>query len=131
MRRGPVTKNLHLAPVTTPTQPHLLVSNRTNMSTINFHPSVSLTTTIKHLACNFRNPRILTNLTKTPAHLTPRFRKFTVSMATTPFEVCVKASYTVPNKLGDCKFKFLPTVICFINHKMCYIECCIITIEPR
>lgn len=74
------------------------------MSTINFHPSVSLTTTIKHLACNFKNPRIPTYFTKTPPHLKPRFRKFTVSMATTPFEVCVKASYTVPNKLGDCPF---------------------------
>ncbi|KAK2996006.1 hypothetical protein RJ640_013896 [Escallonia rubra] len=80
------------------------------MATAKMHPSATaLSTTIKHLTCNHQCPPFCTLLTNSSSRLRGyRLRRsFTVSMSTslsTPLEVCVKASVTTPNKLGDCPF---------------------------
>uniref|UniRef100_A0A7N0U056 Dehydroascorbate reductase n=1 Tax=Kalanchoe fedtschenkoi TaxID=63787 RepID=A0A7N0U056_KALFE len=78
------------------------------MTTLQPIAAASLSATVRHLncglwlgksACNYHNARRLSS------RGTLR-RGFTVSMsaATEPVEVCVKASITTPNKLGDCPF---------------------------
>ncbi|XP_022769994.1 glutathione S-transferase DHAR3, chloroplastic [Durio zibethinus] len=55
-----------------------------------------------HLALGLRFPQSCRNGARISS-----FRSFTVTMAamsTTPLEVCVKASVTTPNKVGDCPF---------------------------
>ncbi|KAK8611602.1 hypothetical protein V6N13_131649 [Hibiscus sabdariffa] len=66
--------------------------------------ALSFSLSLKHpVALGIRIPQ-------TPAicrRIGPRistFRTFAVAMAPTPLEVCVKASVTTPNKLGDCPF---------------------------
>ncbi|KAL7230530.1 hypothetical protein ACSBR2_008909 [Camellia fascicularis] len=83
------------------------------MSTLKIHPSASaLSTTIKHLTgtlqfsrtCTFP-PNGLAHSRRT-AHALRIKRSLTVSSSSVsdPLEVCVKASLTTPNRLGDCPF---------------------------
>ncbi|XP_028072192.1 uncharacterized protein LOC114274471 isoform X1 [Camellia sinensis] len=83
------------------------------MSTAKIHPSASaLSTTIKHLTgtlqfsrtCTFP-PNGLAHSRRTTHALRIR-RSLTVSSSSVsdPLEVCVKASLTTPNRLGDCPF---------------------------
>ncbi|KAM7515837.1 hypothetical protein LguiA_005420 [Lonicera macranthoides] len=86
------------------------------MSTAKIHPTscTALSTTIKHLTCNLHSPSFLpfftTNLHSKPLGRSfTRRRNLTVSMSSsspvvTPLQICVKASVTTPNKLGDCPF---------------------------
>ncbi|PON42798.1 S-crystallin [Parasponia andersonii] len=80
------------------------------MSTARIQPTASaLSSTIKHHLRPLRNGVVFTT---SPRHLTRHGTKraLSVSMSASasappnPFEICVKASVTVPNKLGDCPF---------------------------
>ncbi|XP_027077559.2 glutathione S-transferase DHAR3, chloroplastic-like [Coffea arabica] len=83
------------------------------MSTAKITPSATaLSTTLKHLTCNLnlQNHARVRTLFTGAAYPTRTLRRtgVTVSLsaaaATEPLEVCVKASVTTPNKLGDCPF---------------------------
>ncbi|XVE78658.1 hypothetical protein DITRI_Ditri13aG0164200 [Diplodiscus trichospermus] len=70
--------------------------------------ATALSSSLKHhLASGLRLPQSHALCRRNGARITTFSRGFTVSMAatsTTPLEVCVKASVTTPNKLGDCPF---------------------------
>ncbi|XP_052197096.1 glutathione S-transferase DHAR3, chloroplastic [Diospyros lotus] len=79
------------------------------MSTARLHPFASpLATTIENLAGNLHFARSRPILTSNLGHRRRRTikRSLTVSSSAVsdPLEVCVKASLTTPNKLGDCPF---------------------------
>ncbi|XP_057492024.1 probable glutathione S-transferase DHAR2, chloroplastic [Actinidia eriantha] len=71
------------------------------MSTAKIHPSASaLSTTIKHLTGKLQFNRSRTFSAKGFG----RSRPSSLTVSCSALEVCVKASVTVPNKLGDCPF---------------------------
>ncbi|KAL6959580.1 putative glutathione S-transferase dhar2, chloroplastic [Sarracenia purpurea var. burkii] len=79
------------------------------MSTAKIQPSASaLSTSIKHLSGRLHFGRTHSFSAKGLAHplRNPPRRNLRVSSSavSNPFEVCVKASLTTPNKLGDCPF---------------------------
>ncbi|KAG4191216.1 hypothetical protein ERO13_A07G078600v2 [Gossypium hirsutum] len=69
--------------------------------------AVALSSSLKHnLALGIRFPQNPSFYHRNGPKVST-FRTFTVAMAainTTPLEICVKASVTTPNKLGDCPF---------------------------
>ncbi|XP_044468343.1 glutathione S-transferase DHAR3, chloroplastic isoform X2 [Mangifera indica] len=70
------------------------------MSTFRFQPTTTcaISSTIKHLGFNRRFPHSNCAVFRRP-------RNFTIMAASIdPLEICVKASVTTPNKLGDCPF---------------------------
>lgn len=72
------------------------------MSTFRFQPTTTcaISSTIKHLGFNRRFPH-------SNCAVFRRRRNFTIMAASIdPLEICVKASVTTPNKLGDCKIFF-------------------------
>ncbi|GFY87695.1 dehydroascorbate reductase 1 [Actinidia rufa] len=69
------------------------------MSTAKIHPSASaLSTTIKHLTGKLQFNRSRTFSAKGFGRSSPS----SLTVSCSALEVCVKASVTVPNKLGDC-----------------------------
>ncbi|KAL9427781.1 hypothetical protein AB3S75_029878 [Citrus x aurantiifolia] len=72
------------------------------MSTLRIQPSTTsaISSTIKnlHLGFSFRLPCKNYGVSKRPRNLS------VMAVATDPLEVCVKASSTSPNRLGDCPF---------------------------
>lgn len=79
--------------------------------------AVALSSSLKHnLVLGIRFPQNPSFYRRNgPKVLT--FRTFTVEMAainTTPLEICVKASVTTPNKLGDCKISFFLSMMLFV-----------------
>ncbi|KAK9272638.1 hypothetical protein L1049_003014 [Liquidambar formosana] len=79
------------------------------MSTAKMQPTAAaLSSTIKHLGCNFPFPNNHSIFRIHSNHLrcNGRRRNFSVMMSavSSPLEVCVKASVTTPNRLGDCPF---------------------------
>ena len=72
------------------------------MSSVKISPTASaLSSTIKHLGSN---SRFITSLGGVKGVRGGR-SKLSITMSS-PLEVCVKASVTVPNRLGDCKAIF-------------------------
>nr|KJB08559.1 hypothetical protein B456_001G089300 [Gossypium raimondii] len=69
--------------------------------------AVALSSSLKHnLALGIRFPQNPSFYRRNGPKVST-FRTFTVAMAainTTPLEICVKASVSTPNKLGDCPF---------------------------
>lgn len=78
------------------------------MSAARIHPTASaLSTTIKHIGCNLRflqRRSLFANNSNYLKRSGPRRFTATVCSVPNPLEVCVKASVTQPNKLGDCPF---------------------------
>ncbi|GMH26290.1 hypothetical protein Nepgr_028133 [Nepenthes gracilis] len=79
------------------------------MSTVEItRAACALSSTIKHLSCNrrFHRKRTFIPHNFSDFRRPGRIRTFTVCMssASNPLEVCVKASVSTPNKLGDCPF---------------------------
>ncbi|KAI4299588.1 hypothetical protein L6164_033033 [Bauhinia variegata] len=82
------------------------------MSTAGFQPTAwAVSSTIKHLGANLRlhhNAVIPSNCFNHFRHRRIPSRSLRVSMSlapsSSPLEICVKASVTIPNKLGDCPF---------------------------
>ncbi|KDO50840.1 hypothetical protein CISIN_1g034500mg [Citrus sinensis] len=74
------------------------------MSTLRIQPSTTsaISSTIKnlHLGFSFRLPCKNYGVSKRPRNLS------VMAVATDPLEVCVKASSTSPNRLGDCQYYY-------------------------
>ncbi|XP_047317089.1 probable glutathione S-transferase DHAR2, chloroplastic [Impatiens glandulifera] len=76
-----------------------------------YSPASILSASVKHLACSTHYARISpisTYRLNRSSHLQFRTKLSSISSSAAalsdPFEVCVKASLTTPNKLGDCPF---------------------------
>ncbi|CAH9089915.1 unnamed protein product [Cuscuta europaea] len=75
------------------------------MSTLKITPSaMALPASIKQLACLRRLPRTGNVFSVRLTRFRRGFAVNAMSEATDPVQVCAKASFTVPNKLGDCPF---------------------------
>ncbi|KAA3458446.1 glutathione S-transferase DHAR3, chloroplastic [Gossypium australe] len=79
--------------------------------------AVALSSSLKHnLALGIRFPQNPSFYRRNGPKVST-FRTFTVAMAainTTPLEICVKASVTTPNKLGDCKISSFLSMMLFV-----------------
>ncbi|KAJ4706916.1 Glutathione S-transferase [Melia azedarach] len=70
------------------------------MSTLRIQPTATcaISSTMKHLGFSFRRPHKNCAVFRRPRNLA------VMAVSTDPLEICVKASVTTPNTLGDCPF---------------------------